>query len=95
MSDNDICGRCPQQDKCRDVYDRMGQFAGPSLFFKVILAFLLPLVIFVVSLAVFERCLADVIEIKSFQTLASFAGAGGLVFIYTIFVSLLTRQKQI
>lgn len=40
----------------------MGSCSGPSVVLKVILAFLLPLIVFIVSLAVFEHVLAEAIK---------------------------------
>lgn len=92
MSEKDICRRCPQQDKCRDVYDRMGNFSGQSVFFGVIQAFLLPLVIFVASLAIFEKVLANSIESAWLRVLTSFTGAGCLLLIYALIAAMLGRR---
>ncbi|MGD9110654.1 MAG: hypothetical protein PVG93_06900 [Phycisphaerales bacterium] len=94
MSEKDICRQCSQQSQCRDAYDRMGRFRGPSVFFKVILAFLLPLVIFIVSLASLEQLLADVLAVKGLRILASFVGAGCLTVIYALIAAALSRRVR-
>jgi len=40
------------------MYEQLTNAKGPSVVVKVVLAFLLPLVVFIVSLAVFEKILA-------------------------------------
>ena len=94
MSEKDICRQCPQQNKCRDAYDRMGRFRGPSVFFKAILAFLLPLVIFVASLAVLERVLTNVLEPKWLRILVSFAAASCLTMIYASIAAILSKRVR-
>jgi positive regulator of sigma E activity len=50
----------------------MGNSPGESVTLKVILAFLLPLIVFIVSLAVFGRVLARVINTEGLQIALSF-----------------------
>lgn len=94
MPDKDICKQCPQHDKCGHVYGRMGKFRGPSVLLKVIAAFLLPLLIFIASLAVLEQILANLIESKGLRILVSFAGAGCLTMIYALLAAALSRRAR-
>ncbi len=50
----------------------MGKMEGPSVVVKVILAFLLPLVVFVLCLAVLEKVLAGAISTEHVRTAVSF-----------------------
>ena len=50
----------------------MGESPGPSVTLKVILAFLLPLLVFIVSLAFFEKVLAGMFNTGRLQTVISF-----------------------
>ena len=61
MAGKECCHTCKQKGDCRQVYRQLGDVEGPSVAAKVLLAFLLPLVVFIVALAVFERMLAGVI----------------------------------
>jgi DMSO/TMAO reductase YedYZ heme-binding membrane subunit len=54
------------------VYQQLGNTKGPSVVVKVVLAFLVPLVVFITSLAVFGRMFAGVTEAEQVQTGLSF-----------------------
>ena len=57
------------------MYEQLGKLEGPSIVWKVVLAFLLPLVVFVGSLAFFERMFSGVITAGQSQSALSFAAA--------------------
>lgn len=58
MIQKEFCQDCQQQHDCREVYRRLGHATCPSIFNKVIVAFLLPLIVFIVSLAVLNKIFA-------------------------------------
>ena len=62
MASQRICQDCIQKHDCQRVYEQLGDSSGPSVVLKAILAFLLPLIVFIISLAVFERVLAGTIN---------------------------------
>ena len=72
MAEQEFCQGCERADKCQDVYRRLGQASGPSVVFKVVIAFLVPMVVFIAALAVFEGILARAINTKALQTPLSF-----------------------
>ncbi len=47
------CDGCRQADTCKEVYRRLGGLQGPSITREVLIAFLLPLVVFVTALGGF------------------------------------------
>jgi uncharacterized membrane protein (DUF485 family) len=49
--DNNKCQDCSDRQKCEEVYRKMAGSEGPPVTFSVIMAFLLPLVIFIAALA--------------------------------------------
>ena len=57
MVQQESCQGCHQKDDCQKLYEQLTNAKGPSVTVKVVLAFLLPLVVFIVSLAVFEKIL--------------------------------------
>jgi len=67
-----FCQECNQRRECQDVYKQLGKAEGRSVVSKVVLAFLLPLVVFIVLLAGFERILAGVMSAKELRTAISF-----------------------
>lgn len=71
MDKQDFCRSCDQKNHCQDVYRQLGHAEGPSVVSKVVAAFLLPIVVFVASLAVFEVILARAVDTKGLQTALS------------------------
>ncbi|UCC97497.1 MAG: hypothetical protein JSW66_16845 [Phycisphaerales bacterium] len=62
MAEQDLCPTCIQKHDCQKVYRELGSSRGPSVAVKVSLAFLLPLVVFIVTLAVFQKIFAEEAE---------------------------------
>lgn len=85
MADEKFCQGCHQKHRCQEVYEHLSKIGGPSVVFKVIFAFLLPIVVFIVSLAAFDEILAGVIQSKELQTiiglLLALVISSGFVFI--------------
>ncbi len=80
MAQPDLCQQCNQSQNCSKVYEQLGKAEGPSIVRKVVLAFLMPLVVFVGSLAVFERMFSGAISSGQSQSALSFASALLLTF---------------
>lgn len=58
MNQQEFCQDCSHKHDCRHIYRQLGHSSCPSVAIKVIVAFLLPLVVFIVSLAVFTEIFA-------------------------------------
>ncbi len=80
MTHHDLCRQCNQRQDCGKVYEKLGKMEGPSIVKRVVLAFLLPLVVFVGSLAIFEEMFSGVITGRQSQSALSFASALLLTF---------------
>ena len=87
MAPKRFCQDCIQKHDCKRIYEHLGDSPGPSVALKAILAFLLPLMVFIVSLAVFERVLAGAITTEQIQTALSFV----LALLATFVCVLITR----
>ena len=68
MAEEKFCQGCHQKHRCQEVYEHLSKVEGPSVVLKVILAFLLPILVFIGSLAAFEEILTKVIHSKELQT---------------------------
>lgn len=90
---NDYCSKCPQKDGCKEVYERLGHSDVPSVAGKVILAFLLPIVLFVGLLLVFDRLL-PVFETEKVRTLAVFGLSVGPTLGSVCVIHRARRHKQ-
>jgi hypothetical protein len=51
MKTDDTCSGCDQKDTCRQVYEKMGKAEGSNVAWKAIVAFLVPIVVFIGVLA--------------------------------------------
>ncbi|MGB8226326.1 MAG: hypothetical protein WCE45_05605 [Sedimentisphaerales bacterium] len=76
------CKDCGQKDSCREVFKELGNLKGPSVLLKVVQAFLLPLIFFIIALAVAEKVLAERIASSLGKNLLALAAAVAVVFLY-------------
>ena len=88
MAEQDFCHTCNQKHDCQKVYQHLGNIEGPSVVVKVFLAFLLPLMVFIGSLAIFERILAGAVSSGAAQTAVNFL----LALLATFVCILITRM---
>jgi hypothetical protein len=54
MNQQKLCQDCNQKHDCQELYQQLGHAKGPSVALKAVIAFLLPLAVFIGTLAVFE-----------------------------------------
>ena len=81
MAKEDFCSNCKQSHDCKDVYRQVGNTTGPSVVVKVLVAFHLPIAVFIISLGISENILKRAIDSKNFRTTASFLLATGISFV--------------
>jgi len=93
MDKQDFCESCEQKHNCQEVYRQLGKAEGPSVVSKVVVAFLLPLVVFVVSLVVFEKILDGAISRTELRAGVSFLLALSVTCVFVVGCSLLARRK--
>lgn len=91
MESQRFCQDCFQKHDCQRIYEQLGDSPGESVTLKVILAFLLPLIVFIVSLAVSERVLARVISIEEVQMALSFLLALLVTFMCILIVRVINK----
>ncbi len=72
MKMDDYCSQCSHKDTCKEVYAKVGQYEGPSVAWDVVIAFALPIAIFIAGSAACQRLLNAFLDEKSL-ILASFA----------------------
>ena len=86
------CHGCGHANSCQRIYRQLGQAKGPSVLSKVMAILLLPMVIFIVSLAVFDEILTGRIGIKSAETAISLLFVVFVTFIYILIIKMLSQQ---
>ncbi len=72
MAQQQFCQGCKLQNNCQSVYRQLGHTKSPSVVAKVVLAFLLPLTVFITALAAFEKILTSIIIAEKLQTAFGF-----------------------
>jgi hypothetical protein len=71
MSDPNFCRNCYQKHDCQEKYRQLGEIKSPPITFKIIVAFLLPLLVFIVSLAVFETFFSKSVYTEALSLLSA------------------------
>ena len=71
MSENDNCSGCPQHHDCKSMYQALGNAQGSYVAVRSIAAFLVPILIFALSLAVFDKLLESAITGTNARTIIS------------------------
>jgi hypothetical protein len=87
MNLQEICHECNQKNHCQEVYEKLGNIQGKSVVLKVLAAFLMPILVFIVCLAGFDKILAKLTTIKELQTAAGLL----LALLVTLACILMTR----
>lgn len=92
MDDEQFCERCSQRHDCREIYGKLGNAEGPSLTLTVVVAFLVPILVFIVSLGVLEKVLGWVTERAALRTAASLSGAVIVTLAWILTVRVIDRR---
>ena len=71
MKLNDTCSGCGQKQTCRGAYEKIGKSEAPNVAWKAVVAFVLPIIVFIGALAGAQRLLAGRLEDR-LLTLVSF-----------------------
>jgi len=93
MEQQKFCQECNQRHQCQEVYQQLGKAQGPSVAFKAIVAFLLPILVFIVTLAVSEKILAKIIDIKQLRIALDFLLALSVTLVIILISKQLNKNK--
>lgn len=80
------CQGCRYKQTCEEVYRRLGQSKASPVSLKVIMAFLLPLIIFIASIAFFERIFSRALNAEWLVMLLSLFTAVSTTLVLTLIV---------
>ena len=94
MFQQKFCQECNQKRNCKEVYQQLGKAGSPSVVFKVVIAFLVPLVVFIAALAIFKAILAGIINSKEAQTALSFLLALSVTFVAVLVIKMIGKQLR-
>ena len=65
---NDFCSGCAQKHNCESIYRTVGNTKGPSMVWKAVFIFLVPITVFVTAIVGFEFLLKEQIRYGSLRT---------------------------
>lgn len=91
MEQQRICKDCNQKHNCTEIYRQLGHTQGKSVTFKVITAFLLPLITFIATMAIYEELTAGFVKSNGLHTILSFLIALSASFICVLISKLINR----
>ena len=91
MTEADWCEGCSQAHNCRKVYQDIGKTEGPSVALKAVIAFVLPVVLFVAALGAFGRLLQHVVA-SPYQPLCASVLALVATVVLMLIVSLCAKR---
>ena len=94
MSENDNCSGCPQHHDCKSIYQAIGNAEGSFVAIRSIAAFLVPILIFALGLAVFDKLLGARITGNNARTIISVIGALLLCSIYVMALKLISARSS-
>lgn len=89
-----LCEHCSQRQSCPAIYEKLGNRTGPSVGSKVIVAFLLPIIIFIASVVASEHILAPAIEAKRLRTAICFLLALSVTVGLIVLAQAVSRQSE-
>jgi hypothetical protein len=93
MVDQQQCKNCDQKHNCQEVYRQISDPNGPKVLSKVIQAFLLPLIIFILVLAAAEKLLNEKLKSEAGKNLAALVIAVLAVLLYLAILKLWRRKN--
>ena len=91
---HEFCKGCIQRHDCKKIYEQLGKAEGPSVAWKVTAAFLLPILIFIASLAFFDWLLAEKFGPSWLKTLLGFLFSLIVTFIGILIIKLTCKFKR-
>lgn len=81
MAQENLCSECSQTRDCKAVYRQLAGAEGSCVVTKVLVAFLLPIAVFIGALAVFDYALTQVVSSDKGRIALSFLLAAGVSFV--------------
>jgi hypothetical protein len=92
MTELKPCQGCSQKHECQEIYRQLGKAWGPSVAFKVVVALLLPLLIFIVSLAAFEGILTGITDKKELRIILDILLALSVTFSAILIIKVISKR---
>jgi len=98
MLQQQLCQGCNQRHKCHRLYEQLGKAKGPPVVCKVLVAFALPIVVFIAALTAFAEILSETINTAQTRTalscLAALAVTLSVIMLTKTITAKLNKTKQ-
>jgi len=78
MTENDNCSGCAQKHDCKSIYQTLGHARGATVFWKVVFVFLVPIAVFIISIAGFGALLKERMASETVRTMVTVLLAAGI-----------------
>lgn len=92
MAQEEFCQGCNQRHRCQEVYQRLGSAEGASIAPKAVVAFLLPMLVFIACLAASQEILAKAIAGEELQTVLGVLLALAVTLVAVLIAKAVNRQ---
>ena len=92
MENNENCSDCPQSHDCKSMYQQLGNAKGPNVVLKVLLAFVVPIAVFIAGLALFGHVFAGLEMNENMRIGLTAILAAGVAFIDVLITRMLTNR---
>ena len=85
------CQGCIQRHNCREMYGKLGDSEGPSVTLGAVIAFLIPIVVFITSLVAAERIAGYFAASATVQTVIGLTVALGITSVWVLVARVIIR----
>ena len=92
--DTTQCGECAQKHDCKSIYEHLGKAQGPSIAMRVVSAFLVPLMLFIVSLAAWFETTSKLLENETLRALLGILATVAVVGLYLLILTIARSAKN-
>lgn len=94
MTRQEFCKNCVHKNNCSEVYRILGGKKGPSILSRVLTAFLLPLVVFIASVAASLHIIAKFIRSAEIRNALTFLLAVAVTLLFVSAFNLITAKLK-
>jgi len=92
MTDQKNCEGCGQRHACGEIYGKLGGADGPSITLSVVIAFLSPILVFILCLAGVEKAVGSLVETAELRTGLGLFTAVAATFLWILAARVIHRR---
>jgi hypothetical protein len=92
MDNQKTCKGCGHEHDCQSIYRKLADLQNTSVVLKASLAFLLPILVFIISLAVFGRTLTGIMNTIWLRITLGFLFALSVTFVVVLVTKVIIKE---